>query len=103
MAEIDRAAKFPVGDGLQPDLFLQPDRIANAAVLDFVQPFRRERARLELLACALQFRWPQEAPDMFGAKRWRRTAPLGVPGHAACLVRFITAMVQPTEKIGIGA
>ena len=78
MAEIDRAAKFPVGDRLQADLLLQPDRIANAAVLDFAQPFRRERARLELPGVRVAI------PVAAGDSRYVRREKVAPHGAARC-------------------
>ncbi len=98
------AAKFTVGDSFQPDVLLQAHDLANGRILCLAQLFRRDSAAAACLARLLQSLRTQQTADVIGAERgfrslhgrWRRHT--GLPCE-----RFITATVQPTANIGIGA
>ena len=69
------AAELAVGHTLEPDLLLHPHEIADRRILDPPQLPGREPAGLMIRPRPQQFRRPQQAPDMIGAKR--RTRQIG--------------------------
>src|SRR5581483_2068989 len=63
------AAELAVGDRLQADLFLLFDHPLDLAILDLLQPGRRDFAPGTLLTGFLQRRRTQQAADMVSAER----------------------------------
>ncbi len=68
----ERAAELAVGRGLQPDLLLQTDGVADGRVLDGTQLGRVDPARGEVVARREQVRRAEQAADVIGAERRRR-------------------------------
>ena len=62
--------EFAVGDGLQPELLLHLDDVADGIFLDFGELCGVDLAGGVLLSRPQQFGRAQEAADMLGAKRW---------------------------------
>src|SRR5262249_1031926 len=63
------AAKLAVGDRLQADLLLQPDRLPDAAVLHRAKRRLDHAAGVEFAKGIFQLLRPQHAPDMLGPER----------------------------------
>jgi hypothetical protein len=74
LQEVDmeiRATKLAVSDTLQAHVLLQPDRIADGAILHFAQLRGRYVSFRGSGACLLQKLRPQQTADMIRTKRWR--------------------------------
>src|ERR1051325_5681358 len=63
------AAKLAIGDAVHPDIFLNSDNIADAAIFDFAQLRRIDLAVLILFPGLPKLGWPQQTTDMIRAKR----------------------------------
>ena len=65
-----RAPEFSVGRGLQTDIALHRDHIADRRVLHLTQCGRGDRTRGLIGSCLHERRGAQKAADVVGAKGW---------------------------------
>ncbi len=96
------AAELAVGDGVETDVLLKPDGVADRRVLDFGERLGGNLATLAPLARVQQLLRAQQTADMVGAKRGLGARADGfLPIVAAILVG--TSMQAPrTARPDVG-
>jgi hypothetical protein len=93
---IGAAAEFAVGDELEAELFLEPDRAANGRVFGGRQFGLIDLAAREAGALPHQFRRTQKTADMLSAERWLQLGlgrgHLGVDIHGVALPASVVCL-----------